>query len=146
MNVLFDTNVVLDLLLDREPWSALAAELVARVERGEIEGSLGATTVTTIHFLAAKVKGRAVARQQIRSLLTLFAIAPVNRPVLDAALDLDIDDFEDAVLCEAARQLGAEVIVTRNPRDFKKARELTILSPQELAKILDHAHQKSQRP
>lgn len=145
MKVLFDTNVVLDLLLDREPWSAQAAELIARVERGQIEGSLGATTITTIHYLAAKVMGQAVARQEIRSLLALFMIAPVNRPVLDSALDLDITDFEDAVLYEAARHLGAEIIVTRNPRDFRKATGLTILSPQELTKILDQT-QKKQTP
>jgi predicted nucleic acid-binding protein len=136
VKVLFDTNVVLDLLLDREPWAQTAADLVARVEREEIEGALGATTITTIHYIAAKAKGSALAREQIRKLLAIFAIAPVNRPVLDAALELGMADFEDAVLCEAARQAGAEVIVTRDPKGFKKAVGMTILSPKELAEIL----------
>ena len=66
MKVLFDTNVVLDFLLDRKPFSAVAARLLARVERGEIEGLLGATTLTTIHYLLAKVIGGEAALDAVR--------------------------------------------------------------------------------
>ena len=112
MRVLLDTNVVLDLLLDRDPWSKTAAMLFSRVESGTLDGYLGATTVTTIYYLAAKAVGAAAAREEIRRLLALCAIAPVNRPVLEAALELDFADFEDSVLHEAARQVGAEAVVT----------------------------------
>ena len=62
MRVLLDTNVVLDLLLDRDPWSKTAAKLFSRVESGTLDGYLGATTVTTIYYLATKAVGAKTAR------------------------------------------------------------------------------------
>ncbi|MBI3524504.1 MAG: PIN domain-containing protein [Betaproteobacteria bacterium] len=119
MSVVFDTNVVLDLLLDRAPHAAAAVDLFNRVERGELRGMLGATTLTTIHYLAAKAVGAKPAKAQIAALLALFEVAPVTRGVLDQALTNDMADFEDAVLAEAGRQAGATAIVTRNARDFR---------------------------
>ena len=118
MRVLFDTNVILDLLLNREPFAEAAADLVARVERGELTGFVGATTVTTIFYLAAKALGREQAAAQIRVLLEIFEVAPVNRAVLESALGLGFKDFEDAMLHEAARHAAVDWIVTRNARDF----------------------------
>jgi predicted nucleic acid-binding protein len=136
MKVLVDTNVVLDVLLDREPFAAPAVELLSRIELGEIEGCLCATSITTIHYLATKTVGARRALLAIRNLMGMFEIAPVNRPVLAAALESPFADFEDAVAHEAARQMSAEAIVTRNPRDFKKA-ALPIWSPGQLCQMLD---------
>jgi predicted RNA binding protein YcfA (HicA-like mRNA interferase family)/predicted nucleic acid-binding protein len=108
LRVLFDTDVVLDLLLDRQPFSAPAADLFSRVERGELRGYLCATTVTTVHYLAAKVIGTRRARAEVRRLLTLFEVAPVSRPILEAALAGAFADFEDAVIYEAARHVDAQ--------------------------------------
>lgn len=131
MKVLFDTNVILDLLLDREPFANAAAELVGRVETGKFVGLLCATTVTTLFYLAAKTVGRVQAIEQIRMLLSLFEVAQVNRTVLENALGLGFSDFEDAVLHEAARLSGADVIVTRNVKDFGGAM-ISVLMPGEL--------------
>jgi predicted nucleic acid-binding protein len=136
VRALFDTNVVLDLLLDRQPWSQTAAQLFAQVETGKLEGFLCATTVTTIYYLASKAVGAKQARKETRKLLALCSVAPVNRPVLEAAMELGFTDFEDAVIHEAAGQVAAEAIVTRNPADFKKA-TLTVLTPDECSKILE---------
>lgn len=135
MRVLFDTNVVLDLLLGRAPFVQVAARLVGRVERGQIEGLLCATTVTTIHYLLAKELGRQAARDAVGTLLTLFSVAPVDDRTLSLALDLPFPDFEDAVLHEAARLAGARAIVTRNGSDFRGA-VLPIDSPNELEATL----------
>ncbi len=135
MKILFDTNVVLDVLLDREPFSDLATKLFSRVEKKELMGFLGATTITTIYYLASKLAGKKKADQEISKLLSLFQIAPVNKSVLDEAIKSKFSDFEDSVLHEAAKQIGAQGIVTRNPKDFKKA-TLSIYSPEELNKML----------
>ena len=119
MRVLFDTNVVLDLLLDREPFSLDAARCFSRVEAGEIEGWLCGTTVTTLHYLIRKSVGAARARECISLLLSLFEIAPVNKTALERALNPPFKDFEDAVLHESARLVNADAIVTRNMTDFK---------------------------
>lgn len=131
MRILFDTNVVLDLLLDRQPFAEPAAALFARVERGEDSGYLCATTVTTIFYLASKTLGAGQARLHVKTLLELFEIAPVSRPVVEGALLAGFDDFEDAVLHEAARHADVQCIVTRNIKDFKRA-SLPVYMPDEL--------------
>ena len=93
MRILFDTNVILDLLLDREPFSFAAAELFLLVEAGEITGYVCATSVTTIHYLARKVIGDRTAVEEINKLMKLFEIAPVNRAVLDAAIASGFNDL-----------------------------------------------------
>jgi predicted nucleic acid-binding protein len=127
---------VLDVLLDREPFAAAAADLLSRVEVGEIEGYLCATTITTLHYLAAKAIGARQALLAVRQLLAVFEVAPVNRPVLAAALESRLGDFEDAVLHEAALQVSAQAIVTRNPKDFSRT-ILPTYSPEELCRALD---------
>lgn len=135
MKILFDTNVILDVLLDREPFSDIATKLVSKVEKNEIIGYLGATTVTTIYYLAAKVAGKKKADLEISKLLSIFQIAPVNKSVLTEAIKTKFKDFEDAVLHEAAKQVEIQGIVTRDPTDFKNA-TLSIYSPEELYKML----------
>ena len=135
MKILFDTNVVLDLLLDRQPFAVPAAELLSKAEAGIISGYLCATTVTTIHYLARKVIGARKAKRQVRMLLSIFEIASVNRAVLEGALEGKFRDFEDAVLHEAARLVDADVIVTRNVEDFKES-ALPVYSCEEMLSLL----------
>ena len=135
MRVLFDTNVILDLLLDREPFSEHAAYLFSKVESSEITGLVCATTVTTIHYLMAKALGAKEATRHLETLMSLFEISPVNRAVLEKALSADFPDFEDAVLYASALQGGADCIVTRDSTGFKKAR-IPIHTPDEMVSII----------
>lgn len=132
MRVLFDTNVLLDVLLEREPHVQAATRLVALVDNGRIEGSICATAVTTLYYLGARDLGRRRAHEQVRTLLGVFEVAPVDRDVLQRALDDDgFSDDEDAVAHEAAQAAGVSAIVTRNGRDFAKA-TLPVFEPLEL--------------
>jgi len=121
VKVLFDTNIVLDVLLDRKPFSDHAAHLMSLAESSEIDGYLCATTMTTIHYLMAKSLGSKNAINNIRLLLTIFKIASVNKDVIEKALESGFSDYEDAVLVQAALHAGVEYIVTRNIKDFKKS-------------------------
>ncbi len=131
MNVLFDTNVILDVLMERDPYVDAASKLFALVDNGRLKGSICATTVTTVYYIAAKDFGRSRAREQVHGLLGLFEVASVDRNVLDSALDNAFVDYEDAVLHEAARAMGATAIVTRDRRDFVNS-AIPALDPQEL--------------
>lgn len=135
MKVLFDTNVILDVLLGREPFAHDAGLLMASVEQGALDGSLCATTITTIHYLANKSLGAERTRGLVKGLLSLFEIAPVNRSVLESAQELAFADFEDAVLHEAARHANVDAIVTRNSRGFARA-ALPIHTPTDLLNVL----------
>ena len=101
----------------------------------DLEGLLGATTLTTIQYLAAKAVGAKQAERHLRTLLSLFEVAPVTRAVLTDALELGYPDYEDAVLHEAARHAGAAAIVTRDPKGFPKAR-LKVYAPDELLRFI----------
>lgn len=136
MKALFDTNVILDVLLDREPFSDDAAYLFSKVENSEMIGYICATTVTTIHYLAVKAVGARTASDHIRTLLSLFIIAPVNRLVLENALSSNFRDFEDAVIHEAARHAGADYIITRNLPDFRES-QLPVFEPRECIRNME---------
>ncbi|ARA92858.1 twitching motility protein PilT [Rhodothermaceae bacterium RA] len=135
MRILFDTNVVLDVLLERNPFVRPASLLFEAVERRKITGLLCATTLTTIDYLVARARDRDTARQGVAWLMQGFEVAPVNRAVLANALSLNFDDFEDAVLHEAARLAGADGLVTRNAPDFRAA-TLSVYTPAELLAAL----------
>lgn len=135
MRVLVDTNVILDVLLDRKPFSHEASHVLALVEASEIEGFLCATTVTTIDYLLSKALPTKKSREILHKLLSIFEIAPVNRPVLEQALLSKISDFEDAVLEQAAMLVHADVITTRNVRDFKNSK-ISVFDPSELLSVI----------
>jgi predicted nucleic acid-binding protein len=140
LRVLFDTNIVLDVLMDRMPFSDAAVDLFSKVEDGTIIGYLCGTTITTVYYLASKVVGAQRAHEEIKKLLSLFEVAPINRPVLESALDADFNDFEDAVIHEAGCHVGADAIVTRNQKDYKKSR-ITVYTSTELSRILSVRNQ-----
>ena len=135
MNVLFDTHVVLDVLLDRKPFSEPATILFSWAEEGIISGLLGATTVTTLFYLATKVVGKTQAEDSIGQLLSIFTIAPVNKSVLEAALNSHFSDYEDAVLYQAGCHSNAQAIVTRDTARFKNS-SISVYSPDELVKMI----------
>ncbi len=136
MKVLFDTNIILDVLLDREPFAEEATYLMTKVEKSEIIGYLGATTITTIYYLLQKSLGNKIAANKIETLLSIFEIVPVNRIILEDALKSNFSDFEDSVLHVGACHLGVEYIITRDTKGFKKS-EIPIFNPVEFINVLD---------
>lgn len=135
MKILFDTNVILDVLLDREPFAEPAAHLMSKVEESEIQGFISAITVTTLHYLLAKSLGKTKAKKHIQSILSLFEIAPVNRLVLEDAFDNKFQDYEDSVIYDSAIHSGAEYIVTLDGKDFKHSK-IPVYEPIEMIKLI----------
>lgn len=136
MKTLFDTDVILDVLLNRKLFSNDASLLLSKVEWSEVIGLICATTVTTIYYIISKALGSQAASHHIQSLLLLFVIAPVNRAVLENAVASKFKDFEDAVLHEAVCQAGAKYIVTRNIVDFKNSK-LAVFKPNEFISAIE---------
>ncbi len=119
MKILVDTNVILDVLLDRKPFSEPAVRLFTLIENSVVEAFLCATTVTTVDYLLNQSVPREEAREALHRLLELFEISPVNRPVIEEALQSRVADFEDAVLACSANLVGVSAVVTRNTKGFK---------------------------
>ncbi|MGC9527752.1 MAG: type II toxin-antitoxin system VapC family toxin [Limnospira sp.] len=135
MRVLIDTNVVLDFLQEREPFLDNAARLFERIDAGEIEGLIAATTITNIYYIIRRASGGVVAQDAIAQILTDLTICAVDRDVLEQALQLNFQDFEDAVqyACAAVHQVDA--IVTRDRSGFIEA-TIPVISPEEIDRIV----------
>lgn len=121
MKLLIDINVVLDIALGRQPWAGDAALLLAEIVRGRAEGLVAGHTITTIHYIVAKEKGRQAAAAAITDLLRIVTAVPLETADFHQALVLGLNDFEDAVQATAAMKVGADYVVTRNGKDFKAA-------------------------
>jgi len=119
LKVLFDTDVLLDVLLDRDPFAEASARLLSLVERAEIQGCVAATSVTTLFYLVRKSLGATKTKRTVEDLLALLEVASVNRVVIQQAVDARMRDFEDAVVACAAHESQVDVIATRNVKDFK---------------------------
>lgn len=135
MIALVDTNVVLDVMLGREPHLADSAAVLAAVETARCGGLLCATTITTIYYLTERHIGGLASREKMGALLSMFGVAAVTQSVLGAALANGMPDFEDAVLHEAALQAGAHCIVTRNIDDFSLSK-IPVHSPAQFLALL----------
>jgi len=135
VKALFDTNIILDVLLDREPFVDLSASLVSLVETGEIKGYLCATTLTTIDYLISKSQNREVAKKELLKLLGMFQICSVNQQVLQLFLSSRFKDFEDAVQFYPGVCNNVDSIVTRNTKDYKKE-QLSVYTPAEIWSII----------
>jgi predicted nucleic acid-binding protein len=133
--ILFDTNIVLDVLLDRQPHVEASAAAWAAVETGISEGMLAAHAVTTIHYLVRKELSDIKARRIISAILRVFGIATVDTRVVQEALQLPFSDFENAVTAAAARSAGCEFIVTRDPKGFRGS-PVRCLTPEAIIPLL----------
>lgn len=136
MRILFDVNVVLDVLLKREPWLREAQQLWDAVADGKIEGHLAPTTLTTIYYLARKLPaGSMGAMQSIVACLATFEVCSMDRQTIVRAAAQSGGDFEDNVQIACAAQTGLDGIVTRNVKHFALA-SCKVYTPTELLTAL----------
>jgi predicted nucleic acid-binding protein len=133
--ILFDTNVVLDVLLDRQPHAKASGAVWVAVETGAAEGILAAHAVTTIHYLARKERGNTKARRIILAIMSVLSVAAVDGAVIQEALEFPMGDFEDAVTAAVARRAGCDCIVTRDPKGFRGS-PVRSLTPEAVTPLL----------
>jgi predicted nucleic acid-binding protein len=118
MKLLLDINVLLDVLLQRDPWAEPAASLLTRIERGEAGGFIAGHTLTTIHYVVSRARDRKSAAAAVTDLLRFLDVVPIEKADFSQALVLPLEDFEDAVQAAAALKIGVDYIVTRDQKGF----------------------------
>lgn len=133
--VLFDLNILLDVIQQREEFYEASAQALSLAEAGLIDGVVAAHSLTTLFYLVAKHRTAEQARLTLTQLLVFLSVAAVDQAVIEGALNLPYGDFENAVQMAAALYSGAEYLVTRNPQDFKTG-PLTALQPAELLALI----------
>ncbi|MFO8037058.1 MAG: PIN domain-containing protein [Anaerolineales bacterium] len=134
--VLIDLNIILDVLQKREPFYDTSAQVLAGVEIGVMTGYLAAHSVTTLYYLIQKDQSSAAARAAITELLQFLQIAPVNQSTIEQALNLDYQDFEDAVQMISALQCKADYLNTRNISDYQPPL-VPVLKPVDLLALIE---------
>lgn len=117
--VLLDTNVVLDVLLNRTPHADTSGEVWKSIEQGFARGMIAAHAVTTVYYLQRRENGSPAARKAIADLLNVFSIAAVDGAMISEAVRLPVADFEDAVTAVAASKAHCDYIVTRDRTGFR---------------------------
>jgi predicted nucleic acid-binding protein len=119
VRILVNTDVLLDLALDREPHVEAAAALLDHLEANPGSGFMAWHTVSNFYCLVVPRHGRNETRGFLLELSRFIEIAPTNTESLRLAGSLKMRDFEDAMQVAAARACDADLIVTRNTRDFR---------------------------
>ncbi len=119
MRLLLDINVLLDIPFQR-PGAPASARVIAQCGRAH-EAWLAWHSIATLSYLLERQQSASAAREFIRGLVGWAEVAATTRVDVLAALDWPIPDFEDALQVAAAVACGAQIIVTRNERDFKKS-------------------------
>jgi len=135
MQVLLDTDVNLDFILQRQPFFLEASEIFTRLGNGEFDAYVSAVTPINVYYFTRKAKGISGSKQAVRDLLIAVRICAVDDKILQDAQNCLITDYEDAVQHECAAAENLDAIVTRNAKDFKNS-SVKIYSPSEFLRVL----------
>ena len=126
-----DTNVVLDHLADRQPFSEYAHRILALSETGELTLCVSALSFSHLYYLLRKLKGHETTMALLAKLERILKVSAVGEKEIQSALSSGFKDFEDAIQYFAAKsEGGVSAIVTRNQVDYV-ASDIPVFSPDE---------------
>lgn len=129
--VFIDTNILVDLMADRKPFSKYAIEIFEKAEAKKIELFSSSHSVATAHYLLKKYTDEKSLRDILYNLLEFITVIPIDTDILKKGLKSKHKDFEDAIQIICASSIEQlDCIVTRNIKDFKLS-EIAVLTPDE---------------
>ena len=131
MKIYLDTNLIIDVLAEREPFYDRSRKIWELVEKRDLTGYLSATTITDIFYIINKQLGVKRAYETIKKIMAVFNITSVSEADIRKALNLEFKDFEDALQLICAKKIKAKYLITRNKEDFQEGKDLQIVNPEE---------------
>jgi predicted nucleic acid-binding protein len=143
MRVLFDTNVLLDVVGHCKPFHEAAAAVWSLAEAGKIDGIISAISFNNVYYIVRKSNGQDAAIAAVRAIRRRFRVVALGATIIDDALKSGIADLEDAIQHASAVRVGADCIVTRDLTGFT-AGTISVLAPEILASTviaLPEAHE-----
>lgn len=123
-----DTNVVLDLLGEREPFYESAAKIATLADTGKIQLVVSALTYSTVFYLLSKYESQSLVKEKIRKFKVIVQTSDLTDTILDKGLSSNFSDFEDALQYYSALDLACSILITRNGKDFKGS-DIPVLTP-----------------
>ena len=134
--VLLDTNVIIDFAEEREGFYAAAENVFRITEQKAISRYVSASAVTDIYYVLKKrYKEPRAALSLLKKLLRHLEVIGVDRQTIETAIESEMDDFEDAVQATAAKDLGIDIVVTRDKEGFHNS-GMQVFSPEEFLAII----------
>ncbi len=133
--ILVDTNILLDYLLEREPFFDDAKRVILSCIDGNVKGCIAAHSISNMFFILRKDYSVKERREVLSNLCSIFDVEGIDKTKLLAGLaNKDFSDFEDCLQMECAKAYGAEYIVTRNISDYE-ASEVSAIMPKEYLEL-----------
>ena len=134
--IFIDTNVIIDFLANRKPFSEHAAILFQLAKEKKIKIFISAISFNNTYYILRKVTSHKKALNLISEIEDIVGIQETNRKIIRKAIKSNFNDFEDAIQYYSAIEIGAiDIITTRDLKDFKRS-ELPVLSPETTVKLL----------
>lgn len=133
MKVMLDLNVLLDHIQKREPHYQFSSIVISEVLKNRVEGVIPAHSLTTLHYLISKYANTKQANEETDWLLEKFEIVAGDKSLFKRARNLQIDDFEDAVVASLAKAFNCDNIISRNVQDFENS-PIPVITPEEFVR------------
>ena len=130
MKLLIDGNILLDVLQKREPYYEDSAKIWKMCETDLVQGYVSALTFANLVYMMRKELDAEKINEVLKKLSLIFTFEDLNVADINAAADMQWNDFEDAIQAATARRIHANHIITRNVRDFTKS-EVVAFTPAE---------------
>ena len=136
MRILIDTNIILDVLLKREPFYENAANVLKATENSDIKEFVSASAITDIYYIAYKtLRDKAKVKELLKSILRIVSVAGISAEDIYRSLELDWNDFEDSIQYSSAVGNDMDGLITRNVKEYSLA-ELPIWTPEAFLEII----------
>ena len=134
MNILVDTNIILDVLAHRKPFYNASARVWSLAECGDITAFISVISYNNVYYIGRKAAGKEKAREAMRMMRDVFKTIAVDDQLINQSIDSDIDDFEDAIQYHSGLHAHVRHLVTRNTRDFPDG-AISVLAPDEFLAV-----------
>lgn len=135
ITVLIDTNIFIDVLQDRIPFTDNSQAVIGLVTQKKIKGAVAAHSITNLWYILRKTHSDEERRNYLLSLFEIFDVVSIDKNRLVSALEnSNFKDFEDCLQDECACAINADYIITRNTKDFESS-IVKALTPEEFLKI-----------
>lgn len=135
MLILFDTNIILDILEKRQPFYEASTSVLEECISNDIRGCIALHSVSNIYYILRKRFSVSDRRKLLLDLLDLLQVAGTDHEHVKNALQREsFSDFEDCLQDECAKQIHADYIVTRNITDFSTS-DIPAVTPEDMLKI-----------
>jgi predicted nucleic-acid-binding protein len=134
MRLLLDTNIIVDVISEREGYTE-SLQLLRYCEVKLAEGFISVISIMDAMYILRKYNTREVLREAMQTLIAILYTAIIQKSDITGAFAGGIDDYEDAVQANCAWRIGADYIVTRNLKDFA-ASAVPAISPREALELV----------